>query len=415
MGKASIIYVVGLSLLVGSSLLSLNGAGTDAMNNYMVYYGRTAARNIAASGANMGCADLFLNPSYNAPYVNVNFAGGVLNVRFLDAGNKKFVVSAGEVTVGPNVIRDTVVAELHNESLARYAWFTNFEANKGGQPTSWSTGDTSWGPAHTNDKFNINGSPVFMKKATAWQKAVPNKNNGAFKGGYEWGIKIPYPNNLTAFVSAATDPSNGRAVLNNDARLNFHSNGSVRLRVPATGLDTTFASSNDLTRNGAFAVVGGNLYVEGVVTGDLAVGAVNGAGGGGNVYITGDVRYATDPLVVPTSTDKLGIYAENDIQVTYDPLNPGAYANRRVDASIFSLTGVFEVEDAKSHPPRGTLRTLGALMQYRRGEIGKVSPGGGTLTNGYWKNFRFDERLMTSPPKFYPSYGRYLLFSWREG
>ena len=415
MGKASIIYIVGLSILVGSSLLNMNGAGTDAMNNYMMYYGQTAARNIAASGANMGCADLFLNPSYNVPYVNVNFAGGKLNVRFVESGNKKFVISTGKIVIGPRVIRDTVIAELHNETLAKYAWFTNFEANKGGQPTSWSTGDTSWGPAHTNDKFNINGSPVFMRKATAWQKAVPNKNSGVFKGGYEWGIKIPYPNNLTAFITAATDPADGRTVLNNDAYLTFLAGGTVRLRVPATGRDTTFSSATNLTRNGAFAVIGANLYVEGTVTGDLAVGAVTGGAGGGNVYITGDVRYGDDPLINPASTDKLGIYSENDIQVKYDNSNPSAYANRRVDASIFSLTGVFEVQDAKNYPTRGTLKTLGALMQYRRGEIGDVNPGSGTLLHGYYKNFRYDDRLLANPPKHFPSAGRYTLFSWREG
>jgi hypothetical protein len=414
MGKASIIYVVGLSLLVGSALLTLNSAGTDAMNNYMVYYGDTAARNIAASGANMGCSDLFLDPSYNTPYSNVDFAGGKLNVRFAENGNKKYVISVGQLTVGPRVIRDTVIAELHNESLARYAWFTNIEANKGGQPTSWSTGDTSWGPAHTNDKFNINGSPVFMKKATAWQKAVPNKNSGVFKGGYEWGIQIPYPNNLNAFITAAQD-AQGRAVVGTDAYLTFIAGGTVRLRVPGLGMDSIFASSTALSRNGAFAVIGGNLYVQGTMTGDMAVGAVTGGIGGGNVYVTGDLRYATDPMITAGSTDRLGVYAQNDIQVTYDNSNPSAYQNRRVDASIFSLTGVFEVQDAKSYAPRGTLKTLGAMMQYRRGEIGDVNPGNGNLTHGYYKNFRFDERLLNSPPKYYPSAGRYTLYSWREG
>ncbi len=415
MGKASIIYVIGLSFLVATALLNLNGAGTDATNNYMVYYGNTAARNIAASGANMGCSDLFLDPTYHTPYEDVTFAGGKLNVRFIEAGNKKFVVSIGKITIGPRVIRDTVVAELHNESLARYAWFTNLEANKAGQPTSWSTGDTSWGPAHTNDKFNINGSPAFMRKATAWARAVPTRNGAQFNGGYEWGIKIPYPDNLTGFITAATDPVNGRAISGTDAYLTFIAGGPIRLRVPSTGVDTTFTDPDAFTRNGAFAVIGGNLFVEGTLRGDIAVGAISGGWGGGNVYITGDIRYQTDPLIYPSSGDRLGIYAQNDIQVTYDNSNPSAYANRRIDASIFTLTGVFEVQDAKSYNPRGRLTTLGALLQYSRGEIGDVNPGGGALLHGYFKNFRFDERLLTTPPKYFPGAGRYTLFSWREG
>jgi hypothetical protein len=416
MGKATIIYVVGLGMLVGYWLLNVNAAGTDAMNNYIAYYGKTVARNIAASGANMGCSDLFQDPGYSTPYNDVSFAGGTLNVRFLTAGNKMFVISTGAIRVGPETYRDTIVAELRNESLARYAWFTNQEANKGGQITTWSTGDTAWGPTHTNDKFNINGTPTFMKKATAWQKSVPSKSGAIWKGGYEWGIKIPYPTHMNAFISAAQDPVDGRAVLGNDAYLTFNAGGTIRLQVPTTGFDSTFANANAFTRNGAFAVLDANLYVQGTITGDMAVGSFRtGSATGGNVYITGDVLYGDDPRINPASVDKLGIYAQKDIQITYDPSNPGPYTNRRVDASIFSLQGVFEVQDAKSYPPRGRLTTFGAMMQYSRGEIGDVNASNGTLRNGYNKNFRYDERLITSPPKFYPGIGRYILFAWREG
>jgi len=135
---------------------------------------------------------------------------------------------------------------------------------------------------------------------------------------------------------------------------------------------------------------------------------------GGKVTITGDITYNWDPRIYPTSTDKLGIYAHDDITVEYDNSNPSAYANRKVDASIFSLTGVFEAQDAKSYAPRGALTTYGAMMQYKRGEIGEVNPGTGVLTSGYRKNFKYDARLETSPPKFYPSSGRYTLYAWRE-
>lgn len=411
MGKAALIYVIGLSFIVGYGLLNINSAGTDAVSNYTEYYANTLTRNIAASGANIGCSDLFLQPTFNTPYNNIAFNGGRMNVKFAVSGNKKFVISIGSLQLGPNTYTDTIVAELHNESLAKYAWFTYFEANKGGQITSWSTGDTAFGPVHTNDKFNINGEPVFMKKATAWQSAVPKKNDAVWGGGYEWGIKIPYPTDLNDFVTAAQS-SDGRAIVGNDAYLTLNPGGTLNLRIPDTGIDTTFASATAFATNGAFAVIGANLYVEGTLMGDLAIGAVTGGGSGGNVYITGDIRYKTDPRVDPTSTDKLGIYSENDIQVTYDDSNPAAYQNRKVDASLFTLTGVFEVEEAKKFAPRGMLTTYGAMMQYYRGEIGKVVGGG--LQHGYNKNFRYDERLEKSPPRFYPSGGRYTLFSWRE-
>ena len=412
MGKASIIYVIGLSLIVSYGLFNINAAGTDAVNNYTTYYGRTIAHEIAASGANIGCADVFLNPASCTPYTNIDFHGGTLNVGFTVTGNQIFVRSVGEFQVGNDTEVDAVTVELRNQSLARYAWFTNFEADMGGQVTSWSTGDTAWGPAHTNDKFNINGTPAFMKKATAFQSAVPSKNKALWAGGYEWGIKIPYPTNLNSFVTAATDPSNGRCVVGADGILTFDQSGSVRLQVPSNSFDQTYPSTQSLTQNGAFAVIGGNLYVQGTVRGDLSIGAMSQSGLGGNVYITGDIRYANNPRVDPASTDKLAILAEYNIQVTYDNSNRSAYYNREVDASIFTLKGDFEVQDAKMFAPRGTLYTYGAMMQYYRGEIGKVV--GGTLQNGYQKNFRYDERLSSMPPKYYPSCGRYLLFAWRE-
>ena len=412
MGKASIIYVLGLSFIVSYGLLNINASGTDAVDNFATYYGRTLAHEIASSGANIGCADVFDNPAYMTSYNDVGFKGGNLDVTFSVAGNIKRVTSVGSIVIGHNTIYDTVAVELRNSTLAQYAWFTNLEANRSGQVTSWSTGDTAFGPIHTNDKFNINGTPVFMKKATAWASAVPTKNKALWAGGYEWGIKIPYPTDLNSFISAASDPINGRLVAANDAFLNFNPSGKVELKVPALTLDTIFNSVSDFTANGAFAVVGANLYVQGMLDGDVAIGAIASAGVGGNVFITGDIRYHDDPRTDPTSTDKLAIYAQNDIQVTYDNSNPGQYQDREVDAAIFTLTGDFEVQDAKKYAPRGTLTTFGTIMQYYRGEIGKVV--GGVLQNGYNKYFQYDTRLATSPPKYFPSTGRYLLFAWRE-
>ncbi len=412
MGKSSIIYVLGLSFIVSYGLLNINAAGTDAVDNFAIYYGRTMAHEIASSGANIASADLFRDPDYNTPYVDIPFRGGTLNIRFAEMGNRKRVISIGEVQVGHRFERDTVIAELRNASLARWAWFTNFEANMSGMVTSWSTGDTAWGPAHTNDKFNINGKPVFMKKATAWATAVPTRNSALWAGGYEWGIKIPYPTNLNSFVAAASDPSHGRLVSGTDAFVEFQSSGAVTLEVPSTGLDTTFPSAQSFTDNGAFAVAGANLYVKGHMTGNLAIGAIAVAGIGGKVYITDDLRYKDDPRTDPASKDKLVIYAENDITVTYDNSHPADYANRSIDASLFTLKGSFQVEDAKQYAPRGTLSVFGAMMQYYRGEVGKVV--GSSLVAGYSKNFRYDERLRDDPPLYFPSAGRYTLFAWRE-
>lgn len=403
-------------MLVAYALMNMNASGTDSVKNFTTYYGRTVAHDIAVSGANIGCSDIFFDSTYSTPYTNVDFLNGKMNVTFSSAwGNRKYVRSIGSIDMGPVHIRDTVIAQLRNFSLARYAWLTNNEANKGGQTTTWSTGDTAWGPAHTNDKFNINGQPRFFKKATSVGNPVPaNPPATIFQGGFQKGIYIPYPTNLDIFVSAALSPS-GRAVIGRDAILTFNAAGTIRLQVPTVAYDSTFANATQFTANGAFVVQGGNLSVRGTVEGNLAIGAVTAPLlGGGNVFVTGDIIYKTDPRISPWSTDKLGIYATKDITVTYDNSAPLDYFNRKIDASIFSLTSEFKVQDAKLYPPRGTLNTYGAMMQYYRGVVGEVNPGSGTLKNGYNKGFHYDERLATNPPKYYPSMGRYLLYSWFE-
>ncbi len=421
MGRSAIIYVLGLGFILGYTLLNMNSAGTDAVSNMSIYYVRTVSHEIAESGANIGCSDVFLDSTSVTPYSGIDYQGGQFGVRFFQNGASMFVTSIGHYNAGPFSASDTIVAELRNQSLARYAWFTNMEADRFGFVTSWSTGDSAWGPVHTNDKFNISGSPVFMKKATAYASAVPTVNNAVWNGGYEWGIKIPYPTNLNSFISAARDssPTGGRYIQglgNNDTTyLVFNTDGTVDVTAPLHGIDTTFPSTSALTPNGAFAVIGGNLDVQGTVSGNLAVGAVTDPlGRGGYVSITDNILYAHDPTIDPTSTDKLGVYATFDITVAYDGSQPiSKYTNRKVNASIFTLKGMFQVDQAKNGPIRGQLSTFGAMMQYYRGQIGKVV--GGTLQAGYSKYFQYDQRLTLSPPLYFPSAGRYTLFAWKEG
>jgi len=46
MGRSSIIYVIGLSLLVGVVLRNINERGTTSQDSYVTYYGRTMAHTL---------------------------------------------------------------------------------------------------------------------------------------------------------------------------------------------------------------------------------------------------------------------------------------------------------------------------------------------------------------------------------
>jgi hypothetical protein len=69
MGKASIVYVVGLSMMLAYSLLNINAASTASVDAYTEYYGRTMAHNIAATGANIrASSSASLSPSGNGHF-----------------------------------------------------------------------------------------------------------------------------------------------------------------------------------------------------------------------------------------------------------------------------------------------------------------------------------------------------------
>jgi hypothetical protein len=54
MGKSSIVYVVGLSMLIAYGLLNISESSNASVDTYSDYYGRTMGHNIALAGANIG-------------------------------------------------------------------------------------------------------------------------------------------------------------------------------------------------------------------------------------------------------------------------------------------------------------------------------------------------------------------------
>ena len=54
MGKAAVVYVIGLSLIIGIGLANINQSSVGSMDTYSTYFGRTMAHNIALAAANIG-------------------------------------------------------------------------------------------------------------------------------------------------------------------------------------------------------------------------------------------------------------------------------------------------------------------------------------------------------------------------
>ncbi|PFG33093.1 pilus assembly PilX family protein [Sanguibacter antarcticus] len=131
----------------------------------------------------------------------------------------------------------------------------------------------------------------------------------------------------------------------------------------------------------------GDVFVSGTLKGQVTVASEN------YVYITGDVKYSN------SESDLLGLVGNNAVWVWNPVKSSGSSlatggSNRRIDAAILSVGHTFQVQNYASGGNRGTLTVNGAIAQKYRGIVRSG-------TNGYAKNYQYDERFRyTAPPKF---------------
>ena len=132
MGKSSIIYVIGLGLIIGISLVNINQNSVDSMDTYMLYYGRTMAHNISLAAANIGSNFVLFNSAYSTNFSG-SFSGGSYTVTYADTGSNstrtKLMTVSSMYRASGDVLRDTVKAVYRYTMFSRYGWFTDKEAN----------------------------------------------------------------------------------------------------------------------------------------------------------------------------------------------------------------------------------------------------------------------------------------------
>lgn len=77
MGRTSLILIMGFSTALMMFGFDLSKVSTAAYENYIGYYERTTARNMAASVANMACNEFFRDTTWNASgYNNLSIFNG---------------------------------------------------------------------------------------------------------------------------------------------------------------------------------------------------------------------------------------------------------------------------------------------------------------------------------------------------
>ncbi len=403
-GKAVLFLVMGFSLIFLVLGQNFGSITNRAVNNYSNYYEKSIAYDIAVSGANIAANQLYLDPTWSDSLNDVPYQGGKMcvGVQTIDAfKNIREITSVGYYENSSSIVQVTL-------QPSKFSKFAYYSVNENG--VWWTNGDTVTGPFHTQDYIRSEGHPVFNGKVTTLKgiKYYYNKwwDSPVFNGGYEQGVSLPLPTTSTSGVETAA-ASGGYVFSSHDTVYLTFDADSIKYRFSYNGPDSTRLAST-FAPNGVIFADNAVLRLQGVVKGKYTVGA-SGSYGMGNIYLDNNIIYNTNPQTDPSSTDLLGIVAQNNIYVTNNPANDN---NIIIDAALFAQTGGFSAEDYNSRPVSGTIYLLGGITQNIRGPVGEFNSYG--ITSGFLKNYTYDNRLMYSYPPSFPNTGSYEIVSWYE-
>ena len=382
-GKASILIVLGFSLIFLVMGHNFGNISIKAVENNVDYFEDLMAHNIAVSGANMALNEMFIDKDWVTGYHNLTLNNGLLNVKVGDLGGyMKEVVSIGKYEDASR----TVNVKLQPSSYAKFAWYCGNMNSK-----VFISGDTLWGPFHVQSRLNIDGSPVFWGKTTTLKGLnLKAGSDPKFYGGFESGVDIPLPVNyqFTKEKSIALDgvsKGGGCYFEHTDVWIKLLPNGDITYRV-GSGSDTSSYGPKIKTDLATFAPTGviylknGNIYLSGTLNGKLTIVSGEASGlGQGNLYLTDNITYRNDPMLwnasehkyIPNESceDMLGLLTTNNVRIADTKENVDD-KNIRVDASIFCAQGGLDLENDKI-PPSGTMFLNGGLVSAKEELIAK--------------------------------------------
>jgi hypothetical protein len=405
-GRAILLLVVGFSVIFLVWGQNFGIISTNSVTNYTAYYSNNVAHNIAVSGANLAVNQIFLSPTWNSGYSNVSMSGGTMNATVVLTNP---VTNALNVTVTGtyNGVTSTVIVNLQLSYFSKFTYCSNNE-----EGVYWATGDTVNGPFHTQDYLNVNGHPVFN----------PGSNYvGTYKGINDAnGSSSPIINGALRIGDNLTIPSTGIATLEANATsggYTFTGHDTVYLTLAGDSVRYKYAYKSSWTTkltsafapNGTIVADNAILRLQGTLTGQLTVGASGSSNG--TVYLDDDVVYTTDPRTNSSSTDLLGIVAQNNVYVT----NSTNTQNIHIDAAIYAQSGGFGAQNYDTRSPSGAgyIYLLGGITQNGRLAVGTLNSNG-TIKTGFSKSYTYDNRLLVDVPPNFPNTGSYEVISWFE-
>ncbi|MCX6175304.1 MAG: hypothetical protein NTZ27_11180 [Ignavibacteriales bacterium] len=459
-GKAAILLVLGFSLIfliLGQNFMNLT---TRAVDNSMNYYTSAQAYNIALSGANMAANQIFMDKTWSAGYSNLTIGYGTVTVyvsnntsgtsgktilchkpgtpaqKTMDilnsavsghighgdtygtcsgdpAYNSTIATIISEGTY--NGVTKTVIVDLKPSSFAK---FGNYYSSMSAIPA---TGDVFDGPFHVEANLQVYGSPQFNGKVTALGSLQQVGPSGApvFNGGFQSGVSLPMSFDTTGLRSGADKIfKSGFSNKGISVQLYFNSGGTVTYSTQNQG-SSSWSSPittpiTTIAPNGKIYVEGGNIYTKGTLNGQVTITATTHSQSGyGNIYQVDDLQYQNNPVTNPSSTDMLGMIAEQNIRIQS---NSGTTNSDVItQASMYSMNGNVGPDDnlATGQSTLHDWKILGGIIAHDTRVTANYDYNGNPV-NGLRFKHTYDTRFLTAVPPGFPNTGSFEIVGWYE-
>jgi Tfp pilus assembly protein PilX len=323
-----------------------------------------------------------------------------------------------------NVSRTVSLRRVYQPTYAEFALWSSNNAS-----LYFKDGEVFNGHVHSNGQLyfdNSGGGPIFHSYVTSLASSYVGDITGI---EFDKGLTLnSYQGSMADvdFNSAASTSLKNIATSNNGLVLDGNTTitlngGTLSIINTRKGWSTAHTYTLPATENiiyikdsntGSVSTQAGTAYLTGgSVNGRLTIVTES------DMYVQGNITYASNPVTNPNSDDALGLISRSDVWVDTSAPN-----NVVIDAAIMATglasgtDGSFGVINYNSGSPRGTLNVYGGIVQLIRGAVGQFNTSSGTTTHGFEKNYSYDPRFIVNPPPYYPTIANKVEFSqWREG
>lgn len=421
-GKGALIFVAGFGILFSIYQMNLSKVALRASDNFNFHYMKALVHEASTSSMNLAINQVWADNEDSTTYT-IFMDPCTTDVLIYPSGSDTIIVKVvsrsraydevyfAEHGVSIQIIDSTLAYFTQSSSIAEYFWFTGTDIG-----VTWNTGDTVRGPIHNNQVLRTNGSPVFYGKVTARLGISPNpaKKGGGpkakFYGGWEIGLDIELPTDMSALESAIINangglpgdggsPYNDKCLYDSELELKFLNDGTVIRTVNGT---TDTVAVSDIAPTGVLGC-SEDIHVSGVLNGEVTIYSE------GDIWIDDDITYADNPIGNPNSDDLLGLIASENVWITDNPANSN---DINIHGSVFAGES-FKAQNHNGRGISGTLNLIGSIAQATPGPVGQSGFGGG-MAHGFSKNYYYDPRLQTKSPPYFPGLGELKLVSWWE-